>query len=288
MSQNPSRRAVSPHLVETVRNRLRLAFAVLPEWSRPDYTERYVDLQKHGLVDVERGSTSLTPGLKNFINEAMAEIRRVDLDSPAPAGDSFGARLELRPIYPNGGFDPERFILASVGQDEFPRSFPVDFPIDVVAFGLYRFGSLENQLRLFGYLVRTYSDAVRLAGDPVGLGRELVRSLGVLTCALSDLVAIEARNRADDAGDSASDSDDSTDQSDPIDNVERAEKRQQTSPSVGGSPSGCSECGCSGSNPAEGEVTNKQDIYQVAVADPDKFVRAVDERLGRTERMRDL
>lgn len=119
-------------------------------------------------------------------------------------------------------------------------------------FGLDQQASVDKALRFFCYLVRVYSDAVRLAGNPIGLSRELIRRLGILTCALRDLVAAATRNRAEAAGDAAEDTDSAAGEGDPIDNGDTAEKGQETSPSVV-SPAVARDCSCGDSNPTEGE-----------------------------------
>lgn len=247
-------RPVRSHVIEAAHERLRLALAVLPEWSRPDYTNRYREVQESRLVDHElRRSTSQTFGLKDLLNEVMADIPWINRDGASSPRYTFGTRIELRPIYVNGGVDPERFVLATVNQEEFPRSFPCEIPVDIVAFGLHGLGSLEVRLRFFCYLVRIYGDAVRLDGNPIGSGRELVRSLGIITCALSDLIATNASNRAEDSSDAAQNSDYSAGQCDPVDDVQAAEERQETSPSVD-RPASMQGSDVGNSNPTEGET----------------------------------
>lgn len=127
--------------------------------------------------------------------------------------DESGVRYEVGttkvfvPVYVDRGLDPVSFIIAPVDNQDFFRVFPVEFPTDIVAFHRYSSGTLSQSIRVLGQLVGVYCEAIRLAGNGVGLTGKLVRSLRLLTGELGDAVASARSTNAEHSSDEAGDSD---------------------------------------------------------------------------------
>ncbi len=143
----------------------------------------------------------------NFLALELAfRFRNRDCE-PVAGGYRLGAGGRSPFIYVDGGRNPVGFIVSGVDELVGARAYPVEFPRDVVAFGLTRLTSKADRVRFLGELLGVYCDAIRVAGQDNGLLRRLFGTAGdlarLVTAALGDCRIDERSGTGDPAEASA-------------------------------------------------------------------------------------
>lgn len=137
--------------------------------------------------------------------------RLVDQDYIPASGYIAPIGLDIVPIYRQSDSHVEGFVIARVGDLAGSRIYPVVVPRDVIDFSITLLGSQTDRIRFLRELACIYRDAVRLSGESVCFGRELLTSLRNIVGALGIALGVKADYKTRDSGHAADDSEDRSD-----------------------------------------------------------------------------